>query len=80
MKNKETVICILNKNDGQNLETLKNKIANVNNTFSTFLIDGNSNDNSLEIAKSFDLKILNFGNLSRGDTIIECIKKFKNNF
>lgn len=80
MKNEKTVICILNKNDGQNLETLKNKIININNSFSTFLIDGNSNDNSLEIARSLNLEILNFGNLSRGDSIIECIKKFKNNF
>lgn len=80
MKNKNTVVCILNKNDGKNLETLEKKVKRINENFTTYLIDGNSTDKSKEIAENFGLNVLNFGELSRGESINECIIKFKDEF
>ena len=33
MKNNNTVVCILNKNDGNNLKTLEKKVKRINENF-----------------------------------------------
>mgnify|MGYP001367311153 CR=1 FL=1 len=80
MRDEKIIVCILNKNDGKNLKTLENKIKNVNRYYTTYLIDGNSTDDSVKIAENFGINISNFGSLSRGDSIKECINKFKKDF
>ena len=80
MINKEIVICILNKNDGKNLNLLKNKIISIKKKYKTYLIDSNSTDNSVKISRMINLQVINLKNLSRGEAIIKCINLFKNNF
>lgn len=80
MIKKEIVVCILNKNDGKNLNLLRSKIINIKKKYKAYLIDSNSTDNSLEICKMVNLKVIDVKNLSRGEAIIKCINLFKNNF
>ena len=80
MKDEKIIVCILNKNDGKNLKTLETKIQKVNQYYTTYLIDGNSTDDSIKIAQNFGINISNFGSLSRGESIKECINKFKKDF
>lgn len=74
------VVCMLNKNDGKSLETLKEKIKKIKKDFNIVLVDSNSTDNSHKIAKEINMKIINLNNLSRGECIKECINIFKNQF
>ena len=74
------VVCILNKNDGKNLNLNKEKIKNLSEKFEIILVDSNSTDISHAIAKEIDLKILNVNNLSRGEAIKECVMKYKKNY
>jgi len=77
---KNLIVCMLNKNDGENLDILKKKIRKVSKDFNLVLVDSNSTDRSCQIAKEINMKIINTGNLSRGESIKKCINIFKNKF
>ncbi len=74
------IVCILNKNDGKNLNLNKDKIKNLNKKFEIILVDSNSKDISKDVAKEINLKIFDVNNLSRGEAIKECVMKFKKSY
>ena len=45
------IVCVLNKNDGKNLDTIKNKLKKISEKYKVVLIDGDSHDQSHSIAR-----------------------------
>lgn len=74
------IVCVLNKNDGKNLDTIKLKLKKISKIYKVVLIDGDSQDQSHNIAKEIGIEIYNFKTLSRGESISECIKLFQQNY
>lgn len=74
------IVCVLNKNDGKNLDTIKNKLKKISEKYKVVLIDGDSHDQSHSIAREIGIEIYNFKTLSRGESISECINIFQKNY
>ncbi len=73
------IVCILNKNDGENLKLLQTDIINFSKKYKTVFVDANSEDESRLIAKSMGLEVMDL-NLSRGEAISHCVNNFKNKY
>jgi len=72
------LVCVLNKNDGKNLDSIKLKLKKISKSYKVILIDGDSKDESHQVAKDIGLEIHNFKDLSRGESISKCIEMFIN--
>ena len=74
------LVCVLNKNDGKNLNSIKFKLEEISNLYKVIMIDGDSTDISHQVAKEIGIKVYNFKNLSRGESISKCIEMFSNTY
>ena len=74
------IVCVLNKNDGRNLNINKYKLKKIAKKYTTVLVDSNSKDNSHIVAKEIGIKIFNFKLMSRGEAISKCINIFRKKY